>query len=103
MYRVVEATGMGVGGTQQPPRGIEKASDQLFLAAELTVDGDLARRLSDLAYEIHGLAETGRPDAAAVERVDAQLRTLREDTYAEVRDAIIRAQELLSAYRSPLA
>jgi c-di-GMP-related signal transduction protein len=86
------------GGQQTQPRGLQKANRQLLLASELTLEDEVAEQLAELAHRVGELATAGEIEAASVEEIGAQLQTLRDETHTDVRDAIVRAQELLLPY-----
>lgn len=86
------------GGQQMQPRGLQKANRQLLLAAELTLEEDVAERLAGLAHQVGELGAAGSVEPATIETIGTQLQDLRSDTHTEVRDAIVRAQELLLPY-----
>jgi hypothetical protein len=86
-------------------RGLEKAHQQLLLASELTFDTERAETLAGLAHGLGELvADDADPDPDEIDRIDSELTDAREDAHPDVRDAIVRAQEVLSSYRgTPMA
>lgn len=88
------------GGQRMQLRGLQKANRQLLLASELTYEDDTSETLANLAHQVGELASSGEPDTDAVVSIGQRLQSLREKTHTETRDAIVRAQELLSPYCS---
>ena len=86
------------GRRRTQPRGVEKATEQLLLASELSLDADVAERLASLAHRLGELDADGDPDGESVQAVSRRLQDLRAETHTDVRDAIVRAQELLLPY-----
>jgi len=80
-----------------------KAHEQLLLASELTHDAERAERLAVLAHSVGELADSDADaDADDLEGIEQALTGIREDAHDEVRDAIVRAQEVLAATRTPI-
>jgi ADP-ribosylglycohydrolase len=80
-----------------------KAHEQLLLASELTHDVERAERLAALAHSVGELVDGDTDtDADELDEIEQSLTDIREDAHDEVRDAIVRAQEVLAAARAPV-
>ncbi|WP_136716283.1 DUF7553 family protein [Halorientalis salina] len=86
------------GGQQTQQRGLQKANRQLLLASELTLEEDVAEQLAELAHRVGELATAVEIDPESVEEIETRLRKLRDEAHTDVRDAIVRTQELLLPY-----
>lgn len=79
---------------------LERASDELAAAAELT-DGDARERLETQADNMAELAETGA-DHGRLARHENTLREIRADAGDDVVDRIDAAMDAITAYRETI-